>query len=285
MRRPLLPLPLLFASSSAYATWPEDVTLTDMLDHDGQRISGPVTDDYRKLITELGTAIANKPIAPAGTLGAFGFDFSMQSAFVFNHAHGTADAPSPWERAAPDENPSPWMFVPTFTARKGIAASLEVGTTAGWVGMTRQGVFGGFARLGLLEGYKPAPDITVQVGYSGYIGNVQLDAGALDFGARIGSCFAFGAFPGIHTAQFEPYADYTLIRVSAAPRVDDTTADILGVVRYYGLGRADDSEPAIAVHRLSTGFQVTNGTVHFRAAGSWAIGSAPSLSVGMGFTY
>lgn len=285
MRVLLVATPMLMLSTPAMARWPEDVTLSAMLDHNGQRITAPVSDDYRQLITELGTAISNKPISPAGTLGAFGFDFSLQNAFVFTSARGTPTDPSPWERAAPDEDPSPWMFVPTFTARKGFAASFEFGTTAGWVGMHRQGVFGAFGRLGVIEGYKPYPDLTVQMGYSGYIGNVELDMGVLDFSVRLGQNYAFGAFPEINTAQFEPYLDYSLLRITAAPRLDPAVAQAIGATRYYSFGQADDAEPAIGVHRFAAGFQVTNGTVHFRAAGMYAVGSVPSVTVGMGFTY
>ncbi len=282
---PLATMAIALAPQAALAGWPEDVTLTDMLDHNGQRISAPVPEDYRQLVTELGTAVANKPISPAGTLGAFGFDFSLQNAFVFYDGNGEVGDPTPWERAAPDEDPSPWMFVPTISIRKGFAASFEFGTTAGWMGMSRQGVFGGYGRLGLVEGTKPYPDLTIQMGYSAYIGNVELDLGVLDFGVRIGTKLPFGAFPEINTAQFEPYFDYTLMRITAAPRLSDEDKAAIGATRYYSFGQADDAEPALGVHRFSLGFQVTNGTVHFRGAAWYAVGSAPGVTAGMGFTY
>ncbi len=285
MHRLFIATAALLATAPAEASWPEDVTISAMTDHNGQRLSAPIPDQYKQLITELGTAIANKPISPAGTLGAFGFDFSLQNAFAFTSAHGTPGDPSPWERAAPDENPSPWMFVPTLTARKGFAASLEFAMSAGWVGMHRQGVFSAFARMGVIEGYKPYPDVTIQAGYAGYIGNVELDLGVLDFSVRIGQNYAFGAFPEINTAQFEPYFDYSLLRITSAHRVTDEVEQLVGATRYYGFGQDEDAEPAIGVHRFSAGFQVTNGTVHFRGAGMFTVGSIPGVTFGMGFTY
>jgi hypothetical protein len=279
-----LALTLLLAPAAAQAAWPEDVTISLMRDHGGQRISGPVTDDYEQLIRELGSAVGNKPIAPANTLGAFGFDVSLASSFVFVSANGTADDPSPWERATPDESPTGFGFVPGLSIRKGFAGSFDFGTTASWYGLTRQGVFGGFARLGLFEGVDPAPDVTVQVGYAGYLGNVELDMGVLDFGVRIGQVFPFGAFPDINTAQFSPFVDWSLLRISAVPRIDPAAEEAIGAVR-YGFSNDEDAENALLVNRFSLGFQVTNGTAHFRVAGSLAPQGASSVNAGVGFTY
>ena len=265
---------------TAEATWPEDITPSEMVNHGRRRISAPVTDDWEQLILELGTMVANKPVAPADTLGAFGFDVSLASTFAFTSTTGTDADPSPWERGAPDEQPTAFGMVPTITIRKGFAGSLEFGTTAGWVGMTRQGVFSGFGRLGILEGWHPAPDITLQLGYSGYLGNVELDMGVLDFSARIGKVIPFGAFPGFNTAQFSPYLDYSLLRITAYPRVDQDIIDEAGLLTY-----GKDGERPLVSHRGALGMQITTGSVHFRLVGMLASGAGASVNVGMGFTY
>ena len=282
-------LPLLAAllPTAAWASWPEDVTLSGMTEHGGVRVADQagLQAAYEQLVLEMGTAIANKPLAPAETLGAFGFDFSAGNTFVFVDTRATTgDPPTPWERAHTDESPQNLMFVPSMTARKGLPFSLEAGATASWVGMSRQGAFGGFARLGIVEGYKPWPDLTLQLGYSGYVGNDELELGVLDMGVTLGSTYAFGSFPGIRQAQFAPYLNFSMLQVSAAPILDDDTGEAIfgqeGWTQIGGERTRYDPFP-----QLAAGWQVTNSTVLFRMLGTWSPATVPTFHMGMGFTF
>lgn len=266
--------------------FPIDIDLEGMMEHDGQLMGGIDTDtlaaDYLQLMAELGTAIAPKPMEPVRTLGSSGFDMTLSTTFVFITNSTDDNSPTPWERANANETQPQFVFVPQVSMRKGLPLSLEIGGSAGWLGMSRNGVFGGWGRLAIVEGYKPLPDVAVKVGYSGYVGNDQLEMGVLDVGIALGSTFAFGSFPGINQATFSPWFSYNVLTMSAFPLIN---ADIAADVGAVELSTDADSENAVVVNQFSGGFEIANGAVHFRLGGSWAIGGVPHATVGIGFSY
>lgn len=281
---------LLLLVSPARAGWPEDVSLSSMTEHEGIRQvdSEALGLAYATVVRELGIAIANKPLAPAETLGASGFEFAIHNTLAFNSTRSPDGVePSPWSRVTPDEDPGAFMFLPTFSARKGLPFSLEVGGNMTWIGMTRTGAFSAYARGSVVEGYKPWPDLTFQLGYSGYVGNPELELGVLDAGVTLGSTFAFGSFPGIRSAQFSPYVNYTLYVISAAPILDAETEEAVGAVQYKGStpNDAEGTVPALIAHQFTAGFQITNGTFLIRILGSWGPASMPTVTAGLGFSY
>ena len=258
----------------AQAAWPNDITLSKMTEHGGLRVvdTDLLGADYQTLVAELGTAIANKPLAPAETLGASGFDFSFSNSFVFVLAHRNDGTPSPWERAHENEDPSAYLLVPTISARKGLPFSLEAGANLSWIAMSRNGSFGGYGRLSIVEGYKPAPDLTIQIGYAGYVGNDEIEVGVMDMGVTLGSTFAFGTFPGINSSQFSPYLNFTLLRITAAPLIDEAMATKISAAAISG-------KDAITLPQVAGGFQITNGTFLMRILGAWAPTPAPPESL------
>ena len=132
----------------ALAASPGDVILTNFAAYEDN------TAAYHDLVRELGVAIANKPMAPGETLGLNGFDLSVFNSVSFLHARGTESDPSGWERTHTDGEPSDVLWIPTLGVRKGLPLSLEAGMNVGWIGMTHQGVLGGFGRWALIEGYR-----------------------------------------------------------------------------------------------------------------------------------
>ena len=266
----------LVLTTIAWGAWPQDVSLSGMAEHDGAPVV--LDGEYLDLIEELGAAVAHKPLAPAETLGTLGFAVGVSTTFMFVDGESEDGEPTIWERARTDETASSYLFLPQLSVRKGLPFSLEVGVDAAWMGMSRQGVFGGQVRAALVEGYKPWPDLTARLGYSGYVGNEELELGVLDVGATFGSTFAFGSFPGIRSAQFSPYLDYAMLRIAASPRVDADVAAAVGAVELTG-------SDARILHQLGVGFQITNGTVVGRLAGTWIPGLVSSLTFGMGFDY
>lgn len=294
MFKPVLALLTVLLPTTALASWPEDVTLSGMRDHGGLRVVDTETlaADYKQLTAELGVAVANKPMAPAETLGSSGFDFSFANAFVFTSTSRSDGTPSPWERAHTSEDPGQYMMIPTLSARKGLPMSMEVGANLGWIALSNTGSFGGYGRISLLEGWKPAPDLTFQVGYSGYVGNKELEVGTLDLGATLGGTFAFGTFPGINSGQFSPYLNFQLLHVASTPLIDESLQTELGI---GPLTKKD----AQWVSQLAGGFQITNGTFVLRLVGTYAFtggqgketngGRArrgvPQGLIGIGFNY
>ncbi len=277
--RPLAVLTWLLLPLPALAGWPNDVRVSELRTHDGLRAPAPTTEAWRALVADLGTAVANVPWVPAATTGAVGWDVSLGNTFVFVDAYDD-DEPTAWQRSHPEGRPAPYLFLPAMTLRKGLPWSFEVGTTGGWVGGSRQGVLGGFVRYAPFENHKPYPDLAFQVGYSGYIGNDELDLGVLDLGVTVGSTFPLHRIEeGVTYSHWSPFLGVDLLRVSASPRLSDELAADVGA---FPLGRGAE-ETALALVRVSTGFQVTTGRALLRLGASWVPQTAPTLGVGMGF--
>lgn len=268
---------------TAFAAEP-DVQLSGMTRHDDLAVLDPelLGESYDQLVREIGTLIANKPMYAAETLGLYGFEFGIYDQFVLTEARDRKGEPSPWARASPDETSPPYRMVPGFSARKGLPASTELGIHMGWIGMSNTAAVGGYGRLGVLEGYKPWPDVTLQLGWSGYVGNDELDARTLDLGVTVGSNYSVGGLPGVNTAQISPWANFTTLRVSAAPGVDPETAAEIGARTFQnGLPAGEASEPLV-LPQFGGGVQFVASNVYARLALTWAPASIPTLTTGLG---
>lgn len=284
---------MLLLCTVALAAFPEDPSLSAMTEHDGVRVvdSGMLNAEYTQLVAEIGTVVANQAVLPASTTGTYGFEFSATTTFVITDGRSRDGAEigangqqiSPWDRAVPDEDAEPYLFVPTFHARKGLPLSTEIGGSVGWVGLTRTGMASIYGRVAIVEGYKPIPDITLQLGYAGYLGNEELELGVVDMGVTIGTQLPIGAAPKLNTGRFEPWANFTLLRVSAVPTADVATLEALAAQSFRG-SDPNGSKP-IAIPRIAGGFQITSGNVHFRLSASWAWKTLPAATAGMGFTF
>lgn len=274
-------------TSPALAAWPEDIDLYSMLDQGGE----PVLDrellgqSYRQLVMELGTMVANKPVTPADTLGMFGFDVDVSTQFVLTEARDRKGEPSPWSRAHRDEASAPYHVLPTLSVRKGLPLSTEVGANIGWIGNSSTGTFGGYGRVAVLEGYRPLPDVSLKLGYSGYVGNDDLDCGVLDLGVTLGSTFPVGRLPGLNTGQISPWVTFTTLRVSANATVDDEVENDIGALRYSRTPEEEDDLAPIAIPQVGAGVQLVAGNAHLRLAASWAPATIPVVSTGFGFTF
>ena len=260
----------LSAIASAHAAWPEDVVLTNLAAYEDN------TAAYHELVRELGVAIANKPMAPGETLGLNGFDLSVFNSISFLQA-GTESNPSGWERTQAEGDPSDFLWIPTLGLRKGLPLSLEAGMNVGWIGMSHQAVLGGYGRWALVEGYRKAPDVTIQVGYTGYVGNEELWLGVLDASATVGYTIPFGRTVGINTSRFSPYAGVGTVRISADPKLDEEEEAELGIGPVSG----DGFQPFVA----DVGLRVATGDFQVKLAGSFAPDVVSGISFGVGFEY
>jgi hypothetical protein len=293
----------LLASSVAWAAWPETVSILAMDDYSG--IATEVDDDdyvatgYGQVVKELGVTLANKPMAPADTLGINGFAVQFGSTIGFIRT-GSVDGtnPSGWDLADPDEDPQQVLYVPTVMLRKGLPASLEAGANFGWVGGTRTAVAGGYGRWSLVEGYRPIPDVTLQLGYAGYIGNDELELGVMDFSATVGYRLPFGSTALINTGAFSPYFGIGFNRMHAAPRVDLTGTGLAGdctaadtadctprvgeVSGFEGDAGYDESYSPLAI---GGGFRIESGGFTLTVAGTYAPGVIPTVSAALGSVY
>ena len=160
-----------------------------------------------------------------------GWEVSASSQFWFIQAKERDSEPSPWDRAWADEDPPEYLVVPTIGVRKGLPLSTEAGFNVGWVAGSSTGVVQGYGRLAVLEAYRPAPDLSVQVGYSGYIGNDEVELGVLDLGITLGTTALTGTIPGVNTAEISPWVNFSTLRISASPRgIDPEVLEDLSLI-------------------------------------------------------
>lgn len=286
---------MLFAVAAAWATSDEPSILA-MDDFGGASTyiaeTSSETDyvavGYQTMVKELAVTIANKPIAPGRSLGMNGFQVSLGNTFAFIRT-GSVDGtnPSGWDLAAPDDEPQPFLFVPTLQLRKGLPFSLEVGANAGWVGLTNTGVLGVYGRWSLLEGYKRVPELAVQLGYAGYIGNDELEVGVLDMSATLGYSLPFGVTQGINQAVFSPYVSIGVNQIHAAPRADLSRTDLEGRVTEVTYVQTDVEHYAagFAPVQIGGGFQIQNGGFAATIAATYSPEIIATLNVGFGFVY
>jgi hypothetical protein len=247
-----------------------------------------VVTGFKQVVLDLGTAIANKPLMPGETLGTNGFHVGVGSTFAFvRTSSGDGTNPGGWQLVDPTEQPSPLLFIPQVQLRKGLPLSLELGANFGWVGMSNTAVVGAFGRWGLLEGYKPLPDLSIQVGYAGYVGNDELEVGVLDMGATVGYTLPFGPIAGVHTASFSPFVGIGLLRVRGAPRVDLSATGLDGRLAEV-TGFDDDPlhyDETLAPLQVAGGFRILNGSFDATVSGAYCPGLLPSVNLAFGFTW
>ena len=288
MNRLASPLLLgLVACLAAPARAAEDVRISALGSWDGSNVDPEVAyEAYATVVNELGLAIANKPMAPGETLGVYGFDVGLSSTIAFTDTKEGADgSPAPWARVHETGEPKAVAWIPWLQVRKGLPLSLELGANVGYLAFSRQTVFAGYGRWGLWEGYRPIPDLCVQVGYAGYLGNDELELGALDASATLGYTLPFGTLVGINQAQFSPYLGLGTVVVHAAPRISEEEQETLGVHKVSGFKKSDAFDEEYRHFNLGGGFRVVSGDIQLRMAVAWAPGQLTTLSGGLGFVY
>lgn len=251
-----------------------------------------VTAGYHQIVKELGTTIGNK-FMPARTLGINGFAFGMSNTFAFVRT-GTLNGTDPagWDLASEDDEGPPLLLVPTLSFRKGLPFSLEGGLNVGWLAMTQTAVLGGYGRWGLLEGWRQFPDVTLQVGYSGYVGNEELELGTLDTSVTIGYDLAFGRAPGINTSIFSPFLGLGVQRFHGAPRVELENTSLAGrIPEVSGRKSADKGaetpvyDKQFAPFTVGGGFRILSGDFSLTVSADYAVGSIATVHTGIGFVY
>jgi hypothetical protein len=282
---------LLALIGSSLAGWPDDVDLSALAYNDGVLVTDPATNTpvYDTVVSELGAAVANKPLVPADTLGINGFEVGLASTLAFTSSRDPDFGDlTDWDRVTSDGESSRVMVIPWVMVRKGLPMSIDVGANMGWIGMSRQTVIGGYGRIAPLEGYDQAPDVAFQVGYSGYIGNNQLELGALDWSGTLSYELPFGSLMGINSASFTPFAGAGMLITHAQPRLgaeEMATLGIRAVSGFKGSEAYDPTDTQWRKARIHGGFRIVSRSFHVRFGADWVPQVMPTLSAGLGFTY
>lgn len=291
--RPLPPLLALlgFAAlqTSAWAAFPDDVSLSQLGEWDGAAFTdvNANREAYEVVVRQLAAGVANQAMQPAETLGVNGFAASLDSSWGFISAQNEDDSPAPWERVHTDADPTGVLWVPTLTVRKGLPLSLEGGLSVGYVGFSQQTVFGGFGRWGIWEGYRQFPDLTLKVGYSGLVGNDELELGVMDLSATLGYSVPFGTLNGINDSVWSPWFSAGMLRTSASPRLSEADQEALGIMPVSGSKNSESYQEGggYAPFVGTLGFRIVTGDVTVTMAGSITVAAMPSLHMGFGYDF
>lgn len=282
-------VPLLLLSPPALASWPSDVSISGMTEHGGRPVADPAVnaEAYRVVVRQLGMAVAQRALAPAQSTGVTGFEFTFETNAAFVSTRETGE-PAPWSRMHPEEDPFPFLWAPGFTVRKGLPMGIDVGLTGSWIGLSRTGTFGAFGSVALVDGWEPWPDVALHFGYTGYVGNDELELGVFEFGGTISTDIMLGPVKkGVRTVAFSPIADASLLSVAAAPTVSQDVIDATGAVAFGRRTATPDVPPerAITMFQLRGGIQVHTARFMLRASGGYAFSAGASAQLAVGFKY
>ena len=278
----------ILVATPAWATWPDDIVVSNMLSYNGNAVA-PATarDQLVELSKDLSVMMANKPISPARTLGSSGFDltFGITTSMVGRSHTDSAGNPTGWGLAQTPESDGSLVALPTLAIRKGFPASIEVGGRFSWLAGSRQGVVSAFVRGAPIEGYDPIPDVSVQAGYSAYIGNPELHLGVVDLTATVGGQISVGVVPGIRQAKLHPFAGGGLLVMHGRTTLNDYQANRLyeGLVTDDGLIIEDMTLGSRPQVHLGAELQGSDATV--RTSLTWSPQSMAAFHSSVGIEF
>jgi hypothetical protein len=237
------------------------------------------------VVREVAGLISGPPSHAVGSLGYLEFEFSFDNRLGFLHTSPlSGEEVSAWDALSEDGDASGVGYLPTVRFRKGLPWSIEVGVDFAWLAGSRQVALGGYARWAFLDGWKKVPDMALSLGYTGYIGNDELDLGVFDLALSIGYTFDVASKPGAirPATKFSPFAGYQYLMAHAAPAFVDV--DGVGPVSAW----VSEEEPLLGVdpsrfryHRAFVGLEIGSGEVVFRTSGDFTFGKDAPVSVGL----
>ncbi len=275
-----LAISLLVPATSAYAAFPDDVVVGRLANVETSRRQA----DLDFVVRELAGLISGPPVHEVGSLGYLEFEFSFDNRVGFLHTDPLAgEDVSAWDALSEDGDATRVGYLPTFRFRKGLPWSFEAGIDFAWLAGSRQMVLGGYGRWAFLDGWRKVPDMALSLGYTGYIGNDELDLGVFDLALSIGYTFDVASKGGVvrPATKFSPFAGYQYLMAHAAPGFVDV--DGIGPVSAW----VDDEDPLVGVdpsrfryHRAFVGLGIGSGEVVFRMSGDFTFARDAPVSVG-----
>ncbi len=222
---------------------------------------------FNHVVRELAMGATPAPNHAVAALGLYEFEAGLETRLAFIHT-GPADgeATSPWQDVVEDGDPAPVLFSPGLVLRKGLPYGIEVGGRANWLLLTRQFVISGYGRAVSFGGWSKVPDVAIQWGYTGYVGNDQLELGVFDLDVTIGYSFRLAGTATRRGVTLSPYGGYTFLLADAAPGQVDL--EFVGPVS----GDADRAGPGVnpldyRFHRVLLGLEIGGGGASVRFGG------------------
>jgi len=240
---------------------------------------------YDVVIRQLGMAIANKPTTVT-SMGIHGFEMSVQNSVSFIDAARYADgSPSPWNLAFSDEEAPENLWIPTIHITKGLPMSFEIGARTGMIQGDTGSVFGTYARFSPVEGYRKSPDISMQWGYTGYIGNSELGLGTMDASMSIGKSIPFGPLTGVNSSVVRPFVAGGLYWLRADPRLENSNVEGVDLSPVSAFKKSEYYTDGYRMFSVNGGVEIESNEVLFSLAASYSPGNLFSLEHQFGFSF
>lgn len=199
---------------------------------------------FKRLVNQLGFALAPTAMHPAATTGYGGFELSLEGSFTSLDSDadywkmGTRGDIDPNSNAASIRNNSPDSLAQTYylKARKGFPFGFELTGLVGYMANTSFMIIGADVRLALLEGFRTGamgyvPDLAVGGGVRTITGTPQLQLTVASVDTQISKPIALA-----DASVLTPYAGYQFVRIFGDSGLIDTTpnTDPLGLCGYQG---------------------------------------------------
>ena len=209
-----------------------DISLTNI-------VRNGLTSEFETLAGDLGEALGPKRVGPAASLGALGFDLSLEVSNTLVKSDS-----STWRNAAPDINGT--LTSLQLQVRKGLPFSFELGGTVTYMPTGDMWGIGLGLKYALIEGYRYIPDMAVRVSVFTALGNRDLNMLMVGSDLVISKSFGLGG-----AVVFVPYVGYSLLYVRA-------TTNVVG---YFDDGATTPSFNVLPIsdivrHRASLGVEV-----------------------------
>jgi len=278
-------LGLLLVPSAGSAGSPDDISVNRLSEVPSVKRQS----SFDFVVRELALSISSPPSWSVGSLGLYEFEVSFDNRLAFVHTSSSDGvSSSPWQDMTEGGDPSNVQWMPTIRVRKGLPFSFEVGGDIGWHAGTAQMLVGGYGRLAFLDGWKRIPDAAIQLRYTGYVGNDQLELGVFEVDLSVGYTFTVLGLSGHPDMFFSPYCGYGFLMSHAKP-LAVTVDDVSGVSAW-----ADEAGPEVdprmfRFNRLFVGIEVGGTKLQFRFSGDMTlVSNGPSvgaLQTGLAIRY
>ncbi len=145
---------------------------------------GLVQSQFKDLSREAGAALAYRNAAPAAPLGITGFDLGVEVSII------DIKKDSQYWKAALDNDPSSYLYIPSLRARKGLMFGIDVGGMYAYVPDSNVKLYGFEVSKAILEGSTLLPALGVRGSYTKLAGVNDLDVQTVGIDANISKGFA-----------------------------------------------------------------------------------------------
>jgi hypothetical protein len=186
---------------------------------------------FKRLVNQLGFALAPTAMHSARTTGYGGFDLSLEGSFTSldknadYFVYGTRGATDPNTNKASIKNNGPDSFGQVYSARmrKGFPFGLEMAGVIGYMAHSNFMLMGADIRMSLLEGFRRGvlgvlPDVAAGGGVRTISGTPQFQLTVASVDAQISKPFALA-----DSSVFTPYVGWQMIWIFGDSGLIDTT--------------------------------------------------------------